>query len=68
MALAAGAGALALSAPGGANVDLGRAPAHSLPGTVSYGSFVSRALRGVDRYSVYLPPGYSDTTRRYPVV
>jgi S-formylglutathione hydrolase FrmB len=39
-----------------------------LSGTISYGSFRSKALGGVDHYSVYLPAGYATGTTRYPVV
>jgi enterochelin esterase-like enzyme len=37
-------------------------------GTIGSGSFHSRALRGTDHYSVYLPPGYSSSRRHYPVI
>jgi enterochelin esterase-like enzyme len=37
-------------------------------GTITFGSFHSRALRGTDHYSIDLPPGYSHSRRRYPVV
>jgi enterochelin esterase-like enzyme len=36
--------------------------------TIAYGSFHSVALRSTDHYSIYLPPGYRDSTRRYPVI
>ena len=49
--------------------DAGTLP-HPLRGkSISYGSFLeSKALRGVDHYAVYLPPGYAGTRVRYPVV
>jgi enterochelin esterase-like enzyme len=37
-------------------------------GTISYGSFRSSALRGLDHYAVYLPRGYAHSSTRYPVV
>ena len=39
-----------------------------LAGTIAFGSFRSQALRGTDHYSVYLPPGYARSGRRYPVI
>jgi S-formylglutathione hydrolase FrmB len=39
-----------------------------IAGTISYSSFRSQALGGVDHYSVYLPSGYEAGTARYPVV
>jgi enterochelin esterase-like enzyme len=36
--------------------------------TIAYGSFHSVALRDTDHYSIYLPPGYRGSKRRYPVV
>ncbi|HEX6458798.1 MAG TPA: hypothetical protein VF032_07765, partial [Thermoleophilaceae bacterium] len=44
-----------------------RAPPLS-PGTLSYGSFHSAALRGSDHYSIYVPRGYAGSRRRYPVI
>lgn len=38
------------------------------PGTVHEGSLHSRALEGTLPFAVYLPPGYDDSTARYPVV
>ncbi len=65
---AAGIAALALSiAPAAAGRPPGPASGR-LRGTVRYGSFASRALGGLDRYSVYLPPGYAASAERYPVV
>ena len=55
--------ALATAAEGAVEVQ-----SRSLHGTVSYGGFFSHALDGVDHYSVYLPPGYASSGRRYPVV
>jgi enterochelin esterase-like enzyme len=43
-------------------------PTRSPGGTIGYGSFQSAALRGTDRYSIYLPHGYSHSRRRYPVI
>ena len=43
------------------------APVNSLTGSISYGSFTSKALRGTMHYSVYLPAGYT-TSKRYPVI
>ena len=40
----------------------------ALAGTISYSSFRSKALGGIDHYSVYLPAGYDPDTARYPVV
>jgi enterochelin esterase-like enzyme len=37
-------------------------------GTIASAGFHSRALRGRDHYSVYLPPGYSHSRLRYPVI
>jgi enterochelin esterase-like enzyme len=39
-----------------------------LRGTIAYGSFDSKALRGADHYAIYLPPGYDRSRQRYPVV
>ena len=44
------------------------AGAGGLKGSVSYATFTSTALKGTMRYSVYLPPGYATSTRRYPVI
>lgn len=38
------------------------------PGTITQGSFYSNALRGIDHYSLYLPPGYARSKKRYPVI
>jgi S-formylglutathione hydrolase FrmB len=40
----------------------------SLRGTITNSSFRSTALAGVMHYSVYLPPGYAASKKRYPVV
>ena len=40
----------------------------SLQGAISYGSFHSKAVAGTLHYAVYLPPGYSTSKTRYPVV
>jgi S-formylglutathione hydrolase FrmB len=42
--------------------------APDLRGTIGEGTFVSRAVGGTLHYAVYLPPGYSDSTTRFPVV
>lgn len=42
--------------------------ASALSGTIGYGSFHSTSLDGTIHYSVYLPPGYSGSATRYPVV
>jgi S-formylglutathione hydrolase FrmB len=39
-----------------------------LRGTLLEGSFASTALKGRIGFDVYLPPGYSNTSTRYPVV
>jgi enterochelin esterase-like enzyme len=39
-----------------------------LRGTIEYGSFPSKALRGTDHYAVYLPPDYATSGQRYPVI
>jgi putative tributyrin esterase len=46
----------------------GSSPPPSLRGTVLERSFHSAALRGRLRFALYLPPGYSGSTARYPVV
>jgi enterochelin esterase-like enzyme len=38
------------------------------PSTITEHSIASEALRGEQRYKVYLPPGYSTSTLRYPVI
>ena len=38
------------------------------PGTVVDGSYASTALRGTIHYAVYLPAGYADSGKRYPVI
>jgi hypothetical protein len=58
---------LALATGASALVEAGSS-APSLGGTISYGSFHSRALRGTLHYAVYLPPGYGGGSTRYPVV
>jgi S-formylglutathione hydrolase FrmB len=40
----------------------------ALRGTIANSSFHSTALAGVLHYSVYLPPGYATSNKRYPVV
>jgi enterochelin esterase-like enzyme len=40
----------------------------ALEGTISYASSTSRAVEGTLHYAVYLPPGYANGNRRYPVV
>jgi S-formylglutathione hydrolase FrmB len=40
----------------------------AVAGTIAYSSFRSKALGGVDHYSVYLPKGYDAGPTRYPVV
>jgi S-formylglutathione hydrolase FrmB len=42
--------------------------AATLQGRIVYGSFHSKAVAGMLHYAVYLPPGYSKTSTRYPVV
>jgi S-formylglutathione hydrolase FrmB len=59
LALAATVGGVARAHVGGAQ---------GLRGTISYGSFRSRAVDGTLHYAVYLPHGYSTGTTRYPVV
>ncbi len=58
--LAVGAAALVL-----AELSAGRA---ALAGTISYSSFRSKSLGGVDHYSIYLPADYDMGATRYPVV
>jgi S-formylglutathione hydrolase FrmB len=58
--LAVGAAALVLT-----ELSAGRT---SLAGTITYASFRSKALGGVDHYSVYLPADYDTVTTHYPVV
>ena len=58
-----GAAAVALAV-----TELSSGQSTSLSGTISYASFRSQALKGVDHYSVYLPAGYATSTTRYPVV
>jgi enterochelin esterase-like enzyme len=43
-------------------------PNAMLVGTIAFGSFHSAALRRTDHFSIYLPPGYATSTKRYPVV
>jgi enterochelin esterase-like enzyme len=38
------------------------------PSRVLDGSYHSRALKGTIHYSVYLPPGYDTSRKRYPVI
>ncbi len=64
---------LALALAGVAAAVLAAKPSHrrasrTRRGTIAFSSFHSSALRGTDHYSIYLPPGYSDSRRRYPVV
>jgi enterochelin esterase-like enzyme len=40
----------------------------SSPGTLSEGSYRSRALGGTLPFAVYLPPGYATSNARYPVI
>lgn len=40
----------------------------TLRGKIAYASFASAALKGTMHYSVYLPPGYATSRKRYPVV
>jgi enterochelin esterase-like enzyme len=40
----------------------------SLAGTIRYATFKSTALQGTLHYSVYLPPGYGSSGKRYPVI
>ena len=44
----------------------GAAP--SVRGTIRFESFHSAALAGTVHYSVYLPPGYATSGKRYPVI
>src|SRR5579872_493998 len=44
----------------------GAAP--SVRGTIRFESFHSAALAGTMHYSVYLPPGYATSGKRYPVI
>jgi putative tributyrin esterase len=60
LALAAGAGGVADAFVGGST--------QALRGTISYRSFRSKAVGGTLHYAVYLPPGYTKSTLRYPVV
>jgi enterochelin esterase-like enzyme len=46
----------------------GARTSNSESGSFATGSFHSRALRGTDHYSVYLPPGYSSSRLHYPVI
>jgi enterochelin esterase-like enzyme len=55
---------LALGGAGGAAAR----PTRMLVGTIAYGSFHSAALDRADHFSIYLPPGYATSTKRYPVV
>jgi enterochelin esterase-like enzyme len=59
------AACLALAGSGGAAT---QARPAMLTGTIAYGSFRSHALSDVDHFSIYLPPGYAGSTKRYPVV
>jgi enterochelin esterase-like enzyme len=45
----------------------GRRPVRAKP-TIQYGSFHSNAVRGTLHYAIALPPGYSSSRKRYPVV
>ena len=63
--------ALALAATGAGGVAATTSHDHRAPrgpGTFTGGSFYSKALRGADHYSIYLPPGYSSSKLRYPVI
>jgi S-formylglutathione hydrolase FrmB len=40
----------------------------SIQGTITYGSFQSKAVRATLHYAVYLPPDYGYYGKRYPVV
>jgi S-formylglutathione hydrolase FrmB len=62
LALYVGSGALGDSSSPGASA------AGTLRGRILYSSFHSSALRGTVHYSVYLPPGYERSRKRYPVV
>ena len=63
---------LAVALGGMATAVIASVPSHgharALKGTISFSSFHSSALRGTDHYSIYLPPGYSHSKRRYPVI
>ena len=41
---------------------------NALMGAIAYESFTSAALKGTTHYSVYLPPAYASSGKRYPVV
>jgi enterochelin esterase-like enzyme len=58
----------ALAATAVAVAALTSASAATLRGTLVEDSFSSRAVAGRLRLTVYLPPGYVDGTRRYPVI
>jgi putative tributyrin esterase len=49
-----------------ASASLYRSPARTR--SVPAPSFVSRALRGRERFAIALPPGYGSSRRRYPLV
>jgi enterochelin esterase-like enzyme len=61
-AAAAAAVAVVLAERGGAR------PSSALRGTIADSTFVSRALGGKVGYSIYLPPDYTTSGKRYPVV
>ena len=42
--------------------------APAVRGTIRFESFQSNALAGTVHYSIYLPPGYASSNKRYPVV
>jgi enterochelin esterase-like enzyme len=64
---AAVAAALALGGCGGAGNGTPSAATPSPPRTI-YGSYSSTALAGTIHYAVYLPAGYDESGKRYPVI
>jgi enterochelin esterase-like enzyme len=65
LALAAAALAAAAASPSVRALSPTEPP---LRGTIAYSSFRSAALGGTDHYAIYLPPGYAESTTRYPVI
>ncbi len=60
--------AVVLAAAGAAATELAVSSGGGLKGTIHEDSFPAPALQGPLRFAVYLPPGYANSRRRYPVV
>lgn len=64
----AGAHSLAAADPGGASARVALTVGPADPARIVEGALDSKGLGGALRFAVYLPPGYSTGSERYPVI